>query len=65
MSGLDGLGWPAPEPAPEPSQKPDQLALIKKLATKKKRKRGNNASINRLLREVERISEIELTKTTL
>ena len=61
MSGLDGLGWPAPEP----SQKPDRLALIKNLATKKKRKRGDNSSINRLLREVERISEIELTKTTL
>ena len=50
---------------PGPVPKPDRLALIKKIATKKKRKRGNNASINRLLREIEKISEIELTKTTL
>ena len=61
MSGLDGLGWPAPEP----SQKPDRLALIKKLAAKKKRKRGGNSYPNRIIKEVTFYSEIEPTKTTL
>lgn len=50
---------------PTPSPQPDRLKLIKKLATKKKRKLGNNTYLNRILKEVAFYSEIEPTKTTL
>ena len=43
---------------------PDRLKLIKKLATRKKRKVGNNASINRLLKEVDRYAETPPDKIT-
>ena len=50
---------------PEPAPKPDRLALIKKIATKKKRKRGNNTYPNRIIKEGTFHSEIEPTKTTI
>lgn len=41
----------------EHQSKKDRLKLIKKLATRKKRKVGNDSSINRLLRDVEKYAE--------
>ena len=48
-----------------PKPPADRLALIKKLATRKKRKVGDNTSVNRLLKQVEEYSKSAPTRTPL